>query len=105
MHYKCFNFFLSVRQTNKLKAGTTPWPPFRAPAPCAEAYEDPCKLLRSRVFHAIALVVLYKAINGHVSEHVMALICYLLEMAVITSEPSEDEVRSKNNELHYQNCG
>ncbi|GLV32959.1 Ubr3 ubiquitin ligase [Carabus blaptoides fortunei] len=71
--------------------GTTPWPPFRPPAPCSEAYEDPRKLLRSRVFHAVALVVLYKAVNGHVSEHVMALVIYLLEMAVVSAEPSDEE--------------
>lgn len=81
-----------VRQTGKLRnSGTTPWPPFRPPAPCSDAYEDPRKLLRSRVFHAIALVVLHKALNGHVSEHVMALIVYLLEMAVVLSEPVGDE--------------
>lgn len=82
-----------MRQTGKLRnSGTTPWPPFRPPAPCSDAYEDPRKLLRSRVFHAIALVVLHKALNGHVSEHVMALIVYLLEMAVVLSEPVGDEV-------------
>lgn len=81
----------SARHTNKLKAGTSPWPPFRLPSPCGEAYEDPRKILRSRVFHAVAFVVLYKAVRGLVSEHVMALLVFLLEQAVLVCE-KDDEV-------------
>lgn len=82
-----------VRQTGKLRAGSTsaPWPPFRAPAPCADAYEDPCKLLRSRVFHAIAFAYLHRAVAGRASEHVTALVVYLLDVAVSTAEPPDDE--------------
>lgn len=81
--------FLSARHTNKLKAGTSPWPPFRQPSECGEAYEDPRKILRSKVFHAVALVVLQKAVRGLVSEHVMALIVFLLEQAVLIAERDE----------------
>ncbi|KAJ8931392.1 hypothetical protein NQ314_015698, partial [Rhamnusium bicolor] len=62
-----------ARQVNKLKPGISPWPPFRTPANCGPAYEDPRQILKSRVFHAAVLVILYKAVRGHVSEHVMAL--------------------------------
>lgn len=81
----------SARCANKLKAGTSPWPPFRSPAECGEAYEDPRHILRSRVFHAAALVVLYKAVRGHVNEHVMALVVFLLEQAVIVSDQKDDK--------------
>ncbi|KAJ9584382.1 hypothetical protein L9F63_021276, partial [Diploptera punctata] len=81
-----------VQQSGKYKANLAPWPPFRIPGPCNPAYEDPRKLLRSRVFHAMVFVVLYKAVHGqNVSEHVMALVLYLLEMAVESAEPFDPQ--------------
>ncbi|XP_049861948.1 E3 ubiquitin-protein ligase Ubr3 isoform X1 [Schistocerca gregaria] len=81
-----------VHQAGKLKSASTPWPPFREPAPCHEAYEDPRKILRSRVFHSAAFVVLHKAVVGHtVSEHVMSIVIYLLEMAVVTAEHEDQQ--------------
>jgi E3 ubiquitin-protein ligase UBR3 len=78
----------SVQQVSKFKGSGTPWPPFRIPAPCNPAYEDPRKLLRSRVFHAMVFVVLYKIVHRqNVSDHVTSLIIYLLEMAVESAEP------------------
>lgn len=84
--------FCSVRQANLIKPGVSPWPPFRDVAPVSEAYEDPRIILRSRVFHAVAFVVLYKATKNLVSEHVMSLIIYLLEQAVAIAERNNDEV-------------
>ncbi|XP_014472841.1 PREDICTED: E3 ubiquitin-protein ligase UBR3 isoform X2 [Dinoponera quadriceps] len=82
-----------VKQSGKLKSGATPWPPFRHPAPVSPDYDDPRIVLRTRVFHAMALIILYKAVNGHnISEHVMALAVYLLEMAVITAEAPDKSV-------------
>ncbi|CAG2062115.1 unnamed protein product [Timema podura] len=83
-----------VQQAGKLKGNGTPWPPFRSPAPCNPAYDDPRKLLCSRVFHAMVFVVLHKAVHGHsVSEHVIALMLYLLEMAVATAEPFDHQTQ------------
>lgn len=77
-----------VQQAGKFKGNGAPWPPFRIPGPCHPAYEDPRKLLQSRVFHAMMFVVLYKAVHGqNVTEHVIALAIYLLEMAVESAEP------------------
>ncbi|XP_017880886.1 E3 ubiquitin-protein ligase Ubr3 isoform X2 [Ceratina calcarata] len=76
-----------VKQSGRLKSSAIPWPPFRHPAPVASAYDDPRNVLRSRVFHAMILIILYKAVYGHnISEHIMALTIYLLEMAVVTAE-------------------
>ncbi|XP_012142217.1 ubr3 ubiquitin ligase isoform X3 [Megachile rotundata] len=76
-----------VKQSGNLKNSATPWPPFRNPAPVSSAYDDPRIVLRSRVFHAMILIILYKAVYGHnISEHIMALTIYLLEMAVVTAE-------------------
>lgn len=39
------------------------------------------------------LIILYKSVYGHnISEHVMALTIYLLEMAVITAEIPDKSV-------------
>lgn len=89
--YLTINCF-SVRQANLIPAGVSPWPPFREVAPVASSYEDPRIILRSRVFHAIAFVVLYKATKNMVSEHVMCLVINLLEQAVVISEKTVDEV-------------
>lgn len=70
------------RQNNKLKPGVIPWPPFRTPAKVGDNYIDPRHILTWKVFHAMAFVILYKAVKGVVSEHVMALIVFLLEQAV-----------------------
>ncbi|XP_053987373.1 E3 ubiquitin-protein ligase Ubr3 [Hylaeus volcanicus] len=76
-----------VKQSGKLKNSATAWPPFRHPAPVSPDYDDPRCVLRTKVFHAMILIILYKAVYGHnISEHVMALTIYLLEMAVITAE-------------------
>ncbi|XP_026827990.1 E3 ubiquitin-protein ligase Ubr3 isoform X2 [Ooceraea biroi] len=76
-----------VKQSGKLKSGATPWPPFRHPAPVSLSYDDPRIVLRSRVFHTMILIIFYKAVNGHnISEYVMALAVYLLEMAVVTAK-------------------
>ncbi|KOC63815.1 E3 ubiquitin-protein ligase UBR3 [Habropoda laboriosa] len=88
-----------VKQSGKLKNSVIPWPPFRHPAPVSPAYDDPRLVLRSRVFHAIILIILYKAVYRHkISERVMALTIYLLEMAVITAEIPD---KSINPLCHY----
>lgn len=77
--------YSSVKQSGKLRNCATPWPPFRHPAPVSSDYDDPRIVLRSRVFHAIILIILYKAVKGYnLSEHVLALAIYLLEMAVVS---------------------
>ncbi|KAK9296366.1 hypothetical protein QLX08_009590 [Tetragonisca angustula] len=84
-----------VKQSGKLKNSAIPWPPFRHPAPVSPAYDDPRIVLRSKVFHAMILIILYKAVYGHnISEHAMALTIYLLEMAVITAEIRDKSTNS-----------
>ncbi|XP_076285643.1 ubr3 ubiquitin ligase isoform X1 [Lasioglossum baleicum] len=92
-----------VKQSGKLKNSATPWPPFRHPAPVSFDYDDPRLALRTKVFHAMILIILYKTVYGHsISEHVMALTIYLLEMAVITAEIPE---KSTNRVCHYTSEG
>lgn len=55
-------------------------------------------MLRTRIFHSLIFIVLYKAVHGHnISEHCLALAIYLLEMAVVTAaESPNDDVSTKN---------
>ncbi|XP_057658362.1 E3 ubiquitin-protein ligase Ubr3 isoform X2 [Diorhabda carinulata] len=84
-----------ARHANKLKAGCSLWPPFRTPTEVSDAYEDPRQILKSRVFHAAALIILFKAVKGLVSEHVMALVVFLLEQAVLIAARDENKEDSK----------
>lgn len=66
----------------------TPWPPYRIPTPVHSAFEDPCKLLGSRLFHATAFVILYKSVfNQNVTDNSVALLIHLLDLAVIYADP------------------
>lgn len=68
----------------------TLWPPFRLPIATHPSYEDPRKLLLSRTFHAIVFVLLYKAAHtpALVNEQSLALVIYLLDMAVSLAHQS-----------------
>lgn len=97
--------FFSAKQSGKLKNSVTPWPPFRPPTPVSNQYDDPRVVLGSKVFHAMIFVILYKAINGqNISEHVMSLAVYLLEMAVETAEVPDKSVRYSFKQHTYFSC-
>lgn len=101
-HLISISFYCSVKQSGKLKNSATPWPPFRHPAPVSSDYDDPRIVLRTRVFHAMILIILYKAVNGHnISEHVMALAIYLLEMAVITADSPNKSVSNSFDKMTF----
>lgn len=59
------------------------WPPFRLPSPVTSPYTDPQRVIACRSFHAVLLVLLYKALNETSStDHLLALTVYLLELTV-----------------------
>lgn len=93
----------SVKQEYKLPAQSTLWPPFRSPQCFArnnqshqsetESCLNPTRLLHSRVLHATLLSVLYRAVHTtSVSEQVLALAIFLLEMAVDSVDPDAYKV-------------
>lgn len=88
-----YQFFSgSVRQSGSYPnySSGTLWPPFRLPLATHPSYEDPRKLLLSRTFHAILFVLLYKATRAPtlVNEQLLALVIYLLDMAVSLAHQS-----------------
>ncbi|XP_023317565.1 E3 ubiquitin-protein ligase Ubr3 isoform X3 [Trichogramma pretiosum] len=83
-----------VKQTGKLKANATPWPPFRHPWPVDKYYDDPCMILQSKFFHAMVFIILFKAVKQHkLTEQSIALTIYLLELAVMSAEVSDKSYR------------
>lgn len=78
-----------VKQAKKMPKSGNLWPPFRLPGPVGKAYSDPSCLLSSRVLHSALLGIFYRAVHSHnVSEHLLALAVFLLEMAVTFNETS-----------------
>ncbi|XP_019758460.2 E3 ubiquitin-protein ligase Ubr3 isoform X2 [Dendroctonus ponderosae] len=78
------------RQTNKLKPGVTPWPPFKAPLNVGENYIDPRHILTWNVFQSMAFIILYKAVNSQVPEQVIAFTLFLLEQSVYVTNIFKD---------------
>lgn len=88
-------FTQHVKQTGQMAAGNAlPWPPFRMPveasADAREKFVDPRKLLYSKVLHGALFSILYKALNVcDVTDQVLALTVYLLEMALCYPSPDD----------------
>ncbi|KAH8281298.1 hypothetical protein KR018_008288, partial [Drosophila ironensis] len=78
-----------VKSKNKMPASGNLWPPFRLPQSLPEnsSFSDPCRILNSRVFHSTILSIFFRAVHTRdVSEHLLALAVFLLEVAVESSE-------------------
>uniref|UniRef100_A0A1Q3EZK2 E3 ubiquitin-protein ligase n=2 Tax=Culex tarsalis TaxID=7177 RepID=A0A1Q3EZK2_CULTA len=80
-----------VKGVGKMPKSGSLWPPFRLPSSCGRVYSDPGGILSSRVLHATLLAIFYRAVHTHsVSEHMLALAVFLLEMAVSNCESNRD---------------
>lgn len=76
-------FSAFVRQQKKMPKSGNLWPPFRLPNDVGTGYSDPACILNTKVFHSMMLGILYRAVHvRNVSEHLMALAIFLLEIAV-----------------------
>lgn len=80
-------FSAFVRQQKKMPKSGNLWPPFRLPNDVGSGYSDPACILNTKVFHSMMLGILYRAVHvRNVSEHLMALAIFLLEIAVTSSK-------------------
>lgn len=76
-------FSAFVRQQNMMPKSGNLWPPFRIPNDVGPGYSDPACILNTKVFHSMILGILYRAVNvRNVSEQLMSLAIFLLELAV-----------------------
>ena len=66
---------------------TLPWPPWRLPSECDPLYQDPRQLLHSKYAHGLIFNLLHKAVhNNNISENIMSLAVFLLELALSQSQ-------------------
>uniref|UniRef100_A0A2M4A6W9 E3 ubiquitin-protein ligase n=1 Tax=Anopheles triannulatus TaxID=58253 RepID=A0A2M4A6W9_9DIPT len=95
-----------VKQQGKMPKSGNLWPPFRLPSPCGPAYSDPAAILSSRILHAIILAIFYRAVHTHnVSEHMLALAVFLLEMAVCTASAAGGEAATSHSTVGDATAG
>lgn len=80
-------FSAYVKQQKKMPKSGNLWPPFRLPNPVGKGYSNPACILDSKVFHSMLLGIFYRSVHVHnVSENLLALAVFLLEMAVSFSD-------------------
>ena len=86
-----FNKFAKSRfeqQPDRLKTVSSPWPPWRIPTATSPAYRDPRTLLHSKFFHGLIFNLLYKSLNGPMSnDTITSLAVYLLELSINFPQP------------------
>lgn len=88
-----------VKQEKKMPKSGNLWPPFRLPSAVDSNYSDPSCILQSRILHSMILGILYRAVHLYnVSEHMLSLAIFLLEMAVTyTSNIPKDALECNQN--------
>lgn len=80
-------FSAFVRQQKNMPKSGNLWPPFRLPNDVGKGYSDPACILNTKVFHSMILGILNRAVHvKNVSEHLMALAIFLMEIAVTSSK-------------------
>lgn len=80
-------FSAFVTQQKKMPKSGILWPPFRLPNEVGKGYSDPACILNTKVFHSMILGILNRAVHvKNVSEHLMALAIFLLEVAITTTK-------------------
>lgn len=67
------------------------WPPFRLPRDLDSQFADPKKLLYSKVLHGFIFTILYRSLyTNDVSEQVLALTMFLLQLSLVANKPEQD---------------
>lgn len=80
-------FSAFVRQQKRMPKSGNLWPPFRIPCEVGNLYSDPACVLNTKIFHSMILGILYRAVHvKNISENLMALAIFLLEIAVTKSK-------------------
>ncbi|CRK92911.1 CLUMA_CG006257, isoform A [Clunio marinus] len=89
-------FSAYVRQHHKMPKSGNLWPPFRLPNKVNSKYTDPVCILNTKVFHSMILGILYRAVHvTNVSEHLIALGIFLLEIAVTSVAEEKEKEKEK----------
>ena len=87
---------ISATQSGKFKGKTSLWPPYRMPKKVAEPYTDPRHVLLSKVLQGVLFVIFYKSVHTtQLSDQVVSLAVYLLEMALSVCDNIGPQVRTQ----------
>lgn len=90
-----------AKHTGKFKGSGAPWPPFRIPSAVSHPYSDPRLVLLSRVVQGVLFVIFYKAVHtSQLSDQMVALAVYLLEMALSVCESGGSSAISRHEESY-----
>lgn len=91
-----------AKQSGKYKGSSPPWPPFRIPAPASDPYVDPREILLTKVVQGMLFAIFYKAVHtSQLSDQVVALAVYILEMAVSICDPMVGISTVSPHEIQY----
>lgn len=83
-------FSAYVQQEKKMPKSGNLWPPFRLPSDVGGGFSNPNGVLNTKVFHSMMLGILYRAVHvRNVSEQLLALAIFLLEIAVSSNRETE----------------
>ena len=78
------------------------WPPFRLPLKMKSKFADPKKLLYSKVLHGFIFTILYRALyTNDVSEQVLALTMFILQLSLVNNKPDTDSPAVKLNSVEF----
>lgn len=94
-----------VKQEKKMPKSGNLWPPFRLPSAVGDCYSDPSCILHSRVLHSMILGILYRAVHLYnVSEHMLSLAVFLLEIAVTYTNRVPKDALECNQSVNAYNA-
>ncbi|VVC34687.1 Zinc finger, UBR-type,Zinc finger, RING/FYVE/PHD-type,Zinc finger, RING-type [Cinara cedri] len=87
-----------------LKKNQTPWPPYRTPHQQHPAYNDPRRVLLSRLFHTVTWHCLYQLlVYEFIDEHVLSLVIHLIDQAWIYYYSSTvNDIKSRDCSLNTE---
>lgn len=79
------------------------WPPFRLPLNLVDGrFADPKKLLYSKVLQGFIFTILYRSLyTNDVSEQVLALTSFLLQLSLVNNKPENDSPAVKLNSVEF----
>ncbi|KAG8510474.1 E3 ubiquitin-protein ligase UBR3 [Galemys pyrenaicus] len=80
-----------LKQSGKFPGN--PWPPYKKRTPLHPSYKGLMRLLHCKTLHIVLFTLLYKILMDHqnLSEHVLCMVLYLIELGLENSAEEESE--------------
>lgn len=98
--YFCLFLSYSMRSIGLEKQNKILWPPYRTPHQHHLAYNDPRKVLLTKLFHTLTWQCLYKSVvHENINERILSLVIHLLNQAWIYYTSSDVNVNAFTSKL------